>query len=153
MKIYVVTGGEYSAYKIFEVFLSEEKAKLYTAVHPVTDIEIYDTFDDNIEGEAKIKKVYHITIYGDGVKYRAEIKEVKFISTIQEYKYKYAENLDFNGDFDNYYGIFSIDVDTEDKNKAIKIAYDKRMELLAKRFGFDILPTKENSNEISDKTK
>lgn len=53
MKIYIVTGGEYSAYHIEAVFLTKEKAELYIAAHEVWDgrVETYEPKDDDIHGE------------------------------------------------------------------------------------------------------
>ena len=142
MKVYIVTGGEYSSYSIYAVFLNEEKAKMYVAVNPGTDIEEYDTFDDNIIGKLNSKIFYHVTIYGDGHKYKAELKEIKSYTT-PEYKLKYSDEINLDGDLNSWSNIFEIDVDTEDKEKAVKIAYDKRIEFLAKKYGFNVLPEEE----------
>lgn len=64
MKVYIVTGGEYSNYHIEAVFLTKKKAELYIPAHEVWDgrIETYETNDDNIHGDIlAIKYKYFIT--------------------------------------------------------------------------------------------
>ena len=56
MKVYVVTSGEYSDYRIEKVFLDKDKAELYRDLHRHEDyyfqmeVEEYDSYDDNITG-------------------------------------------------------------------------------------------------------
>jgi len=57
MKIYIVTTGCYSDYSIENVFLDPEKAKAYATMifskYKDAAIEVYDTFDDNVQTDYK----------------------------------------------------------------------------------------------------
>ena len=50
MKIYIVTDGCYSDYHIEAVFTDKEKAKLFAALHNCSNLEEYETSDDNLKG-------------------------------------------------------------------------------------------------------
>ena len=63
MKIYIVTAGIYSCYKIKAVFTDKQKALTYCAVHNKDRfsqyrVETYNTSDDRINGEPKIWYLY-----------------------------------------------------------------------------------------------
>ena len=55
MKVYVVTAGEYSDYRIEEVFLDKKKAEIYVAAKYKDGwgrdytIEVYETKDDSVD--------------------------------------------------------------------------------------------------------
>ena len=86
MKVYIVTRGTYSAYKIVAVFLRRREAELYIATHnnddnifdwdePFNEIEAYETQDGNIntKEDNPVGYVYsgyyssdhHVDIYGN----------------------------------------------------------------------------------------
>ena len=90
MKVYIVTIGEYSDYRIEEVFLTKEKAELYINAHKNDasyyydddyNIEEYNTFDDNIyeEKDKKIVTLKYDCSYGSGVHYNVEIMDLALI--------------------------------------------------------------------------
>ena len=71
MKVYVVTIGDYDDYYIVGVFLTEEKAKLKCLALESDDvsarIEIYETADDSISGDAsKAVYCYNGRVYPNG---------------------------------------------------------------------------------------
>lgn len=91
MKIYVVTTGEYSGYRIDTVFLDKHKAEIYCAKNNVKyddyRIEEYESADNEIEGEIDIAWKYKIregdkATYGTIVPYTPkclnEVKELFF---------------------------------------------------------------------------
>ena len=108
MKVYVVTIGNYSDYRIEEVFLTKEKAELYINAHKNDaryyydddyNIEEYDTFDDNIY-EEKDKKV--VTLQYDFVNafqpeqnYNVEIINLPIINNNNKIK----ENICIHTDY------------------------------------------------------
>ena len=89
MKVYIVTIGEYSDYRIEEVFLTKEKAELYINAHKNDahyydddyNIEEYNTFDDKIyeEKDKKIVTLKYDCSYDSGVHYNVEIMDLALI--------------------------------------------------------------------------
>lgn len=88
MKVYIVTRGTYSAYKIVAVFLRRREAELYIATHnndddtnifdwdePFNEIEEYETQDGNINAKEDnpvgyvysgyYSGDYHVDAYGN----------------------------------------------------------------------------------------
>lgn len=60
MKVYIVTRGEYSDYRIEKVFLDPEKAKAHAMMinskYEEAMVEVYDTFDDDIVVNKDLKR-------------------------------------------------------------------------------------------------
>ena len=121
MKVYVVTSGEYSDYSIDAVFIDEEKAKLYCAIHerdyPI--IEKFDTDDVKIESDNIVKRLWEVDMYENGTvihcKDRYTFKSVNNISHI-------PSRHDF---YKGYYQItITLDKDIS-REKAFKIIHDK----------------------------
>lgn len=105
MKIYVVTTGEYSEYRIDSVFLDKHKAEIYCAKNNVRRddyrIEEYESDDDEIEGEIDIAWKYEIregdrNAWGTIVHYSYrclnEVTESNYRSELTATVYLRAEN-------------------------------------------------------------
>ena len=73
MKVYLVTSGEYSGYRIEKIFLDKKKAKEFAKWVPyANDIEEYETADDVCYG-----KCYRVrATYVEGQQVRFDIDKV-----------------------------------------------------------------------------
>lgn len=161
MKIYVVTRGEYSNYRIEEVFLTKEKAKLYINAHRHDasyyydedyDIEEYDTFDDNIY-EEKDKKVITLKYecgYGLGTHYNVEITNLPLINNSN----KIIEGISIHTDYYDCRKISNlklVKIINSDRVKTreqyIKILQDMVAETKNMLFEYDYV-TKNNIGEV-----
>lgn len=126
MKVYVVTSGEYSDYRIIAVFTDLEKASYYCAVRNARDQEIdeyscrieeYETAEDSVEISGARKVNY---LYSD---------EVKFAPTFDPPETTY-ENYH---NFADFYRIVS--PRPLSRTKLEKIVADLRTKYLAEKEG------------------
>ena len=66
MKVYIVTDGSYSDYRIKRVFTNEKEAKKYQSLCDYDNIEIYETFNNFLkaieENKDKTKYIYSAKI-------------------------------------------------------------------------------------------
>ena len=142
MKVYVVTAGKYSDYRIEKVFLDKDKAELYCDLHKNEDwwdqmgIEEYDSYDDNvtgnkedmifffafkvIKGELSLGRpyIYAFLNRSDGIN--------NFFKYLDDYGFK-ATGQNANATFysEDPEDIFGIVTKESDQEKAFKIACDK----------------------------
>lgn len=128
MKVYVITSGEYSDYKINAVAIDPDRAellrKLYSSGFHEARIEEYDTEADTEKISRKITPIWLIRINAPG-----DIRDVR-------------QRWNFDEGFQNHFyfpywenGGFYADVCHEDRDVAIKIALDTRAKMLAEKFG------------------
>lgn len=66
MKIYIVTDGCYSAYHIEAVFTDRKKAEMYASLNECDSVEVFETHDDNLQGEVKTGFRHEFNVYGFG---------------------------------------------------------------------------------------
>lgn len=68
MKVYIITSGSYSDYRIEGVFLDEDKASVYQALHFPNDgeVEIFDTDEFQVETSIPVYREWLATIKVDG---------------------------------------------------------------------------------------
>lgn len=98
MKIYIVTSGCYSDYQIEAVFETKEKAEIYCATKNKSRyddyrIEVFETSDDDIEGDRK-QVGYCYVFYRD-----AHGKYLEFIEPIIYTKSYFEQNYKNNTDY------------------------------------------------------
>ena len=75
MKIYIVTDGEYSCYRIEKVFSNMEAAEEYKYWHNIeNDIEVYDVADTAIDTEGK--RYWYIKV--SGIVYPEAVVNIKY---------------------------------------------------------------------------
>lgn len=79
MKVYIVTSGSYSDYTIEAVFLDEDKASVYQALHFPNDgrMEIYDTDEFQVETSIPVYREWFGMIEVDG---EIEVREYGFFT-------------------------------------------------------------------------
>lgn len=144
MKVYIVTSGAYSDYRIETVFLTEEKANLYVKLHRHEDgwndmcVNEFETQDENLIGSVDDVLYFYEYKVDDG-----QLKS-RFITPRSPYAFtdnheglmQFAEYLDDNSyvvaDESSYFcetkdngDYFGVVVKEDDPNKAFKIATDK----------------------------
>ena len=142
MKVYIVTQGEYSAYRIEKVFLNKEKAEKY-AKYKSTDydecfVEEYDTYDENLIAKKHYIKCflhYDIEILNDRVEiiYRTYNNYAKYVTMKKEFNDLIIQRKP-NSFCEAYNIIKYFDEDKYDMTTALKelekIGYDIRSEFL-----------------------
>ena len=134
MKVYVVTSGEYSSYRIEEVFLNRKKAETYLAIqngnffYTTYKIETYETEDDNIEIRTDKKVWRYIAIYDIGGK-----RIIRIDKPVRIFEKDY-DDLSKDDDDRLFYWVSCI-LDKRDDKKAKKILEDKVAEYKAKKEG------------------
>lgn len=147
MKIYIITSGIYSDYRIERVFLDKNKASEYAewlGSDHVT-VEEYDTSDND-----DINKQYYVRVALKWYKNKEEeISTTSYKDCESDYNYNYYTNgvsveelvivRTVNGDnFDEQYW----------KNKLIKLAYDLKAQIeYLKSEGLDERTIREMINE------
>lgn len=136
MTLYVVTEGEYSVYHIIGIYstkeLAEKVKKYYSGIYKYPDIEEWELDANMPEDIDDIREYYRIDYdrrqYGEG---RWECH--KFT------KHGKDKSKDCPWYLSKSWGYpFRIDIPCDivkDENQAIKIAQDKRMELIAMEEG------------------
>ena len=111
-KVYIVTSGDYSEYRIECVFSTRKKAKEYIEQHGSDyRIEVYDVDSVDVVAEKrlwKISKDYH----NGKVLSVSIISCHEFENCIDYKKYLFAESLDFY-------------IIADSKSRAIKIAHER----------------------------
>ena len=139
MKIYVITSGEYSDYKIDAVTLDKEDAERMVNVFPQEQIEEYDTddFPKILTNDPYWNCVYYlptrsimsgeiihnesIEIYQEDYYYGSDLKELN----------KVINKTKIDG---SPYG-FRMYIQAKDRDHAAKIFYDKVVEWKAEQKG------------------
>lgn len=128
MKIYIVTEGCYSDYHIEEVFLDKEKAYNYARLHCSGDghVEEFDTLDNDYEIiTPKIVEYYTVILTTKG----------ELINCTKHVYEQFPNMEDFEDTFSIYNKKFFYNIVADSKEKAIKIARDKRAQYLAEMYG------------------
>lgn len=140
MKIYVITKGDYSDYHICAVATDRQKAELLKIFHSTdydnAEIEEYET-DDNVrkleEAEA-FEPIYRVIIDRNGrivstrVATYHDPKDAVFSNEFDFYFGPGYNRPDFNSDY-----VFVANLITKDAEHAIKIACDKRAEMIERK--------------------
>ena len=126
MKVYIVTDGYRSDYRIDAVFLDKEKADNYCRYRcEYGDVVEWDTYDDNYEMiPSKTIEYYQVILSSKGDLISCKNKVFNL------HKCDFEESFYFN--LDKKF-VYSGIVDSEEE--AIKIAKDKRIQYLAEHFG------------------
>ena len=127
MKVYVITKGCYSDYHICGATTDEEVAKKlvkkYSDMYEVAECEEYESeeiVDDELDDYVD---VWHIVINSNGL--MVDPKCSGYVNKHREVNsYQLGQNL-----------IFDAYIKEKDKEKAIKIAIDRRAKMLAERLG------------------
>lgn len=127
MKVFVITKGCYSDYHICAVTLDKEKAELlkkfYTDFFDEAYIEEYDAVEDVTKIKQAIEKpLWNVEIYPSG---EVHANFDRYDANVENY---FALESDPDSRID--YLSFWAKIVAETKEKAIKIAADKRAELL-----------------------
>ena len=109
MKVYVLTSGEYSDYRIEAVKVEKAEAKKLEKIHPDWQIETYDTE----EIQVKEKYLYYVVddvwiSFSDSIAHNMKLREPKLI----EYSWMRPK------------WHWAVYVEAEDAEHAQKIAYD-----------------------------
>lgn len=145
MKIYVVTSGIYSEYSIEGVFLSKDKAQIFSdTVYGSNGVEEWDTMDDDvqkyIDDNFNIyrtdKHEYIRVIYSKGISAAGkEFEDVSIYITANNH-YKQI-NIFFKKNYITIVRCMQIKYDfnkhKEIKEKAIKVVHDLYAQILALR--------------------
>lgn len=134
MKIYVITKGEYSDYHICAVTDDLERAKTlvmyYSSAWEDANIEEFDTEEPIINTEPR--PIFSISIKRDGTitqeGKQAWTYDPNYENEYNLYTYKYPICLP-------YYLDFSAVICAEDYDHALKIAIDKRNQMIAEHLG------------------
>lgn len=121
MKIYIITSGSYSDYSIDTVFLDKELAEEYVDKHNNCGDEYYH--DDTVIEEYSIeenldKYVYNVSMKRDGGVVHCHYSE-------HSHKDFYYEGNK------GYEGMYVFYTKSRDKKRAIKIANERRTQLIA----------------------
>lgn len=110
MKVYIVTSGYYSDYTIEAVFLDEDKANVYQALHFPNDgrVEIFDTDEFQVETSIPVYREWFGMIKVNG---EIEVQEsgsfsvhpmfkvtVSYVSTANKKKYRVRFTTNKNAD-------------------------------------------------------
>jgi hypothetical protein len=130
MIVYIVTHGSYSDYGLEGVFSSREKAQEYID-HETKDNE-YSEFNDILEVE--VDNVYNLKVRDNYKHYTINIDiDGNIWTDIGGYSWFDLTNKRLYNHFYTIYRDNSIffNIVTKDKEHAIKIANDKRAELIA----------------------
>jgi len=116
-KVYIVTSGIYSDYNICGVFSTEEKAEKYAADCEYSRKD-HVKVDEYTLDERKERRIYRVFMTKEG-----EVNNI------------YPELLPERGkllrDFGSYDKELCWDVDTEDRERAIKVVNEKRAQIIA----------------------
>ena len=127
MKVYVITKGIYSDYRICAVALDKDKAeilrKAFSDSWEEAEIEIYETDQFITEIEAGLK-IYQCVVNDNGL-------------SAYERDYEYADDICFNkvNKTNRRIATYSVYVWAKDEDSALKIAADKIAEYKARKAG------------------
>jgi len=142
MKVYVVTSGEYSDYRIEKVFLDKDKAELYCDLHRHEDywghmeVEEYDSYDDNVTGNKGDRIFFFAFRIVKGELYIGRPNIYAFLNVpdgVDEF-FEYLDDYGFKATSPNANTFYSEDLSEDrfgivtkegDQEKAFKIACDK----------------------------
>lgn len=88
MKVYIVTSGSYSDYTIEAVFIDEDKAGVYQALHFPNDgsVKIFDTDEFQVETSIPVYREWFGTIEVDG---EIEVRKYNSFSVHPMFKIMY----------------------------------------------------------------
>lgn len=128
MKIYAISSGSYSDYSVDAVFSTREKAEAYMAAvhHDWNDVEEYELDPPEAEQLREGLKPWSVDIQRDGTVWHAHEKPAEFWGIRSAHvliKVGHKDGLD----------IFALRVScmARDKTHAVKIANEKRAEVIA----------------------
>ena len=126
MKVYVITKGVYSDYRICAVALDKDKAEILRKAFSSwgeAEIETYETDQFITEIEAGLK-IYQCIVNDNGL-------------SAYERDYDYADDICFNKEnkTNRRIATYSVYVWAKDEDSALKIAADKIAEYKAKEAG------------------
>jgi len=143
MKVYIVTQGEYSDYRIVKVFLNKEKAEKYAKYNSTgydeCFVEEYDTYDENLitkKHYIKCSLHYDIEILNDRVNIIYLTNETKYVTMKKEFNDLIIQRKSYTFDYpyEPYIITKYFDEDKYDITTALKelkkIGYDIRSEFL-----------------------
>lgn len=125
MKIYIVTKGEYSDYRIRGVFTDREKAdKFLDSITTKYGDNTIEEWDANIPDSPKSYKYFFVKMSKSGdVKY---VCTSYYFSSKEEISFRFSEELMFSYQF------------AKDEKHAVKIANERRTRLIAEnKWGVD----------------
>ena len=138
MKVYIITSGEYSDYKIDAVTLDKEEAERMVNVFPQEQIEEYDTddFPKILTNDPYWNCVYYLPtrnmsgeiIYNESIEIYQE--DYYYVYDLKELN-KVINETKIDG---SPYG-FRMYIQAKDKEHAAKIFYDKVAEWKAEQKG------------------
>ena len=139
--VYIITKGNYSDYGICAVTMDKEKAELYqkrfTDRWDKAEIEEWP-LDEDADKLHKMRPVYFMEIYDDGY-YETYVKEYSVDPESYAPTYKFVNHVGFEvpRDLRTRYKkrAFQATLLADDLNHALKIAMDKRAEMLAEMEG------------------
>lgn len=133
MKVYVITQGSYSDYHICAVSVDKERAVLLSRYFSDGDglaqVEEYDTEAKlpNSEVLFRLIPIYKVEIRKDG---RCFSGIIEYHDSATPYKSRFTFGT-LSGDGDTFYAFLT----ANDEAHARKIAFDKRAQMVAERFG------------------
>lgn len=135
-KVYIVTAGEYSAYRICAVCSTREKADKYIRDKVGEKIELWDidSFDEILNFLDHGYGMYYVEMKKNG----DVIKVSKYSEKEYEYEYWELDEISFidtdlgeHGGYCEKYDAICIRIVAKDEQHAIKIANEKRSYLIA----------------------
>ena len=133
MKVYVITNGSYSDYHICAVAIDKERAVLLSRYFSDGDglaqVEEYDTEAKlpNSEYLFRLIPIYKVEIRKDG---RCFSGIIEYHDSAEPYKNRFMFGT-LLGDGDTFYAFLT----ANSEDHARKIAFDKRAQMIAERFG------------------
>jgi hypothetical protein len=148
MKVYVVTEGEYSDYHIVEIFTNKEKAELLAEPFYERRVEEFELDPETPDYIKRGYKIFFINMFEDGglpqnpddfdvYEYSADrsswdLNKARFVKheypyfhTGEKWRHGNDEDKPHNGEW-----VMEIDILAKDKKHAIKIANEKRVQLI-----------------------
>ncbi len=110
MKIYIVTDGEYSDYRIKAVFTVKKNAERYASIHRYDFVEEWEADEVKVEGNVDVCVVYTFSIYRE----KFSLMECKYTNE----RISKVRKLPSGGAY------VYVTLDEGDKDKAKKVAED-----------------------------
>ena len=98
MKVYLITGGEYSEYHVFAVKLDKEEAEKVCAEQNEISredsfhVEEYDTEDIKVDSATEVKKRYEVMEYYGGLRIDGPTYVFSDINKLKSHKRKNGDN-------------------------------------------------------------
>lgn len=117
-KVYLVTEGEYSSYHVCAAFSTEEKAKEAAALLRDGYIEEFEL--DPASPHPPGLRFWDVLMNGDGTVVHARMQSVDLATQTKENACPWSER-----------GKWSFDIWAKDEGHAIKIANERRIQMLA----------------------